>query len=143
AVVADWNATPEGKKNPVRLEANPYDGFADKITASIPRGNGPDLFIFAHDRIGGWARDKIIAPIQEYADDDLVSGFWPETMPPLEFAEQLYGLPLAYKSTVLFYNTDLVKEPPKTTVDLIALAKSLTKPADGVFGLVYPHSSLF
>jgi maltose-binding protein MalE len=143
AVVADWNASPEGKRAPVRLEANPYDGFSDKLTAAIPRGNGPDLFIFAHDRIGGWAKSQIVAPLQDYVDEATIGGFWPETLPPLEFQEQLYGLPLAYKSAVLYYNTELVKEPPKDTAALIELAKGLTQAKDGVFGLVYPHSVLF
>jgi arabinogalactan oligomer/maltooligosaccharide transport system substrate-binding protein len=142
-VVADWNATDAGKKSPVKLEANPYDGFADKLSTAIPRGNGPDLFIFAHDRVGGWAKSKLVEPLQEYLDDKTVAELLPETLPPLEFQEQFYGLPLAYKSAVLFYNTELVPIPPTTTDDMIAMAKSLTNTKDGVFGLIYPHSTLF
>jgi maltose-binding protein MalE len=140
-VVADWNATDAGKKSPVKLEANPYDGFADKLSAAIPRGNGPDLFIFAHDRVGGWAKSKLLEPLQEYLDDKTIEGLLPETLPPLEFQEQFYGLPLAYKSAVLFYNTELVPVPPKTTDEMITMAKALTQ--GDVFGLIYPHSALF
>jgi maltose-binding protein MalE len=140
-VVADWNATDAGKGSPVKLEANPYDGFADKLSAAIPRGNGPDLFIFAHDRVGGWAKSKLLEPLQEYLDDQTIGLLLPETLPPLEFQEQFYGLPLAYKSAVLFYNTELVPVPPKTTDEMIAMAKTLTK--GEVFGLIYPHSGLF
>lgn len=145
AVAAQWNASPEGKQHPVRLEANPYDGFADKLTAAVPRGNGPDLFIFAHDRIGGWAKSGVVAPLQEEvgAEEGLIDAFWPETLRPLEFGEQLYGLPLAYKSAVLFYNTALVKEPPKDTEALFALAKSLAATPEAPSALAYPHSQLF
>jgi maltose-binding protein MalE len=143
AVVADWNASEAGKAARVKLEANPYEGFSDKLTAAIPRGNGPDLFIFAHDRVGGWAKSEILAPIQDLIDAETAEAFFQETLPPLEFKEQLYGLPLAFKSAVLFYNTALVKEPPKTTADMLALAKTLSKPADGAFGLAYPNSLLF
>ena len=38
--------------------AVPYQAFADRITAAVPRGKGPDLFIFAHDRIGGERRGR-------------------------------------------------------------------------------------
>src|SRR5512135_906911 len=32
----------------------PYYAYADKISASVPRGKGPDVIIFAQDRLGGW-----------------------------------------------------------------------------------------
>jgi arabinogalactan oligomer/maltooligosaccharide transport system substrate-binding protein len=142
-VVTDWNATEAGKKSPIKLEANPYENFADKLSTSIPRGNGPDLFIFAHDRIGGWAKGKLVEPLQTMIDEKTVEALLPETLPPLEFQEQIYGLPLSYKSAVLFYNTELVPTPPKTTEEMITMAKALTKPDGAAFGLIYPHSNLF
>src|SRR5687767_12672842 len=39
----------------VTLVPIPYDAFPDKVTAAVPRGKGPDLFIFAQDRVGDWA----------------------------------------------------------------------------------------
>lgn len=142
-VVADWNNSPEGQKVKIQLEGSPFDGFADKISTAIPNGNGPDLFIFGHDRIGGWAKSKVIAPIQDSIDETLSAAFWPETLAPLEFQEQFYGLPVAYKSAVLFYNTELVPTPPKDTKEMLEMAKSLTKADQGTFGLLYPHSGLF
>ncbi|HEY5926579.1 MAG TPA: extracellular solute-binding protein, partial [Kofleriaceae bacterium] len=50
---AHWNA--KHPDMPLTLVAVPHDSFADKLTNAIPRGNGPDLFIFADDRIGAWA----------------------------------------------------------------------------------------
>ncbi|HSA33707.1 MAG TPA: extracellular solute-binding protein, partial [bacterium] len=46
----------------VTLLAVPYDAFANKITSAVPRGNGPDAFIYAHERIGDWAASGIIEP---------------------------------------------------------------------------------
>ena len=51
------------------LVAVPYDSFADKLTSAIPRGNGPDLFIYPHDRIGDWADAGTIEPIEFWVDD--------------------------------------------------------------------------
>ena len=51
------------------LVAVPYDAFADKLTSAIPRGNGPDLFIYPHDRIGDWADAGMIEPIEFWVDD--------------------------------------------------------------------------
>ena len=46
----------------VRLVAIPYDAFPNKVTVAVPRGNGPDVFIFAHDRVGDWAAAGLLEP---------------------------------------------------------------------------------
>ena len=53
-VVAAYNAANAAKGVKVTTLAVPYDAFADKITAAVPRGKGPDIFIYAQDRLGGW-----------------------------------------------------------------------------------------
>ena len=48
----------------------PYDAFADKITAAVPRGKGPDVFIFAQDRLGGWMEaGNTVEPLDFFLDD--------------------------------------------------------------------------
>src|SRR5256886_5878703 len=51
-VAAAYNASHPSTK--VSTLAVPYDAFADKISAAVPRGKGPDVFIYAQDRLGGW-----------------------------------------------------------------------------------------
>ena len=53
ATAAAWNAAHPDQQ--LTLVAVPYDAFADKLSSAIPRGNGPDLFIYPQDRIGDWA----------------------------------------------------------------------------------------
>ncbi|MCP4500089.1 MAG: extracellular solute-binding protein [Deltaproteobacteria bacterium] len=52
----------------IQLLAVPYDAFLDKITAAIPRGKGPDVFIAAHDSVGDWAEAGTIAPVDAVVD---------------------------------------------------------------------------
>lgn len=115
----------------------PYTALADKISAAIPRGHGPDLFIFAHDRIGDWAKLKAIAPIETRVNDKLLGLFFDATVRPLSFRDSLYGLPMAFKSVALFYNTKLVKRPPKTTKELLEMGERLTDRQKGRYGLAY------
>lgn len=42
--------------------AVPYDAYADKITAAVPRGKGPGVFIYAQDRLGGGSRPATPSP---------------------------------------------------------------------------------
>ena len=44
-VIAAYNAANAAKGVKVSTLAVPYDALADKITAAVPRGMGPDVFI--------------------------------------------------------------------------------------------------
>jgi arabinogalactan oligomer/maltooligosaccharide transport system substrate-binding protein len=141
-VVGMYNA--QQKAVAVRTLAVPYDAYADKITASVPRGKGPDVFIFAQDRLGGWVEaGQTIEPIDFFVDEKVISQFVPGMMTAMTYRDTIYGLPLNFKSIAMIYNTALVKAPPKTTGELIKVAKGLTNAASGRFGLAYEYSNFF
>jgi arabinogalactan oligomer/maltooligosaccharide transport system permease protein len=121
------------------LLAVPHDAFPRKLAAAIPRGHGPDLFVFAHERIGEWARSGRIAPMAPRAAGD----FLRETLPPLTFEGRSFGLPLAFKSLALFYRTDRARAPPRDTDELERIARANTDPAKGRFGLAYESGSIY
>jgi arabinogalactan oligomer/maltooligosaccharide transport system substrate-binding protein len=141
-VVAQYNSSQ--KDVAVRTLAVPYDAYADKITASVPRGKGPDVFIFAQDRLGGWVEaGQTIEPIDFFLDDAVTAQLVPGMMLAMTYRDTVYGLPLNYKSIAMIYNTALVKTPPKTTGELVKLAKSMTDASTGRFGLAYEYSNYF
>ncbi len=133
------------KKGDIQLKllAVPYDAFADKITAAVPRGKGPDLFIFAQDRVGDWAASGVIEPVDFWLDEASRGAFLPPTLEALTYDEAVYGLPMAFKMVALIYNTALVKAPPKTTDELVALGKKLTNAGEGSFGLAYENANFW
>ncbi|HEX9983008.1 MAG TPA: extracellular solute-binding protein [Thermoanaerobaculia bacterium] len=141
-VVANYNASQKNVK--VSALAVPYDAFADKITAAVPRGKGPDVFIYAQDRLGGWvAAGNTIEPIDFYLDKKLTDRYIPSTMQAMTYRKTVYGLPLNYKVITMVYNKALVKTPPKTTGELVKVAKSLTKAGSGQFGLAYWYPNVY
>lgn len=142
-VVAAYNARP-GTGITVTTLAVPYDAFADKISAAVPRGKGPDVFIYAQDRLGGWIEaGNTVEPIDFFVDDATRARFIPTTIQALTYGGSLYGLPLDYKVVTLLYNKKLVSQPPRTTTELVALAKKLTRRNSGVFGLAYPYNDFY
>ncbi len=141
-LVAEFNATAKGPK--VTTLAVPYDAFADKITAAVPRGKGPDLFIYAQDRLGGWIEaGNTVEPIDFFLDDAVKKRFIPSTLEAMTYRGSVYGLPLNYKEITLIYNRKLVKTPPKTTGELVAMAKKLTDAKAGRFGLAYSYTDFY
>ncbi|NOY27431.1 MAG: extracellular solute-binding protein [Oligoflexia bacterium] len=118
--------------------AIPYDSFFSKLEAAAPRGNGPDLFIAAHERIGTWAATGLLKPLPPGQD---ISDFHPSTVAAMTWQDQLYGLPLAYKCLALFVNRALVQQPPTTTDQLEAMLPGLT--GDKHYGLAYVHTDAY
>jgi arabinogalactan oligomer/maltooligosaccharide transport system substrate-binding protein len=142
-VVAAYNARP-GTKVKVAPLAVPYDAFADKITAAVPRGKGPDVFIYAQDRLGGWIEaGNVVEPIDFYVDDALKKRFIPTTVEAMTYHGGLWGLPFNYKCITLIYNKKLVSAPPRTTEELVKLGKQLTNKAGGRFGLAWAYGDFY
>ena len=142
-VVAAYNARP-GAKTKVTTLAVPYDAFADKISAAVPRGKGPDVFIYAQDRLGGWVEaGNTVEPIDFYVDDAIRGRYIPTTLQALTYRGSLWGLPLDYKVIALIYNRKLVAAPPRTSAELVAQGKKLTHKAAGTFGLAYSYADFY
>jgi arabinogalactan oligomer/maltooligosaccharide transport system substrate-binding protein len=142
-VIAAYNARPG---TPVKVEALavPFDAFADKISAAVPRGKGPDLFIYAQDRMGGWIEaGNTVEPVDFYVDDALKKRFIPTTVEALTYRGSLWGLPLDYKVIALVYNKKLLKTPPRTSAELVQVGQKLTNKAAGRFGLAWAYNDFY
>ena len=127
----------------VRALAIPHDAYPSKLSAAIPRGHGPDLFIFAHERIGSWLGRNVVQPLDPGDLSLDPSEFLPKTVAALTFQGKTYGLPLAFKSTALFYNKKLVPNPPQTTNDLRKLGHEINKRNPDHYGLVYATDEFY
>ncbi|MFT3916624.1 MAG: extracellular solute-binding protein [Anaeromyxobacteraceae bacterium] len=142
-VVATYNAKPTTKVKVSPL-AVPFDAFADKISAAVPRGKGPDVFIYAQDRMGGWiAAGNTVEPIDFYVDDAVKGKFIPTTVQALTYRGSLWALPFNYKVITMLYNKKLVKTPPATTADFVKVGKELTNKAAGRFGLAWAYGDFY
>jgi arabinogalactan oligomer / maltooligosaccharide transport system substrate-binding protein len=143
-VLENFAKTPAAKGIKVSALAIPYDAYADKISAAVPRGKGPDLFIYAQDRLGGWIEaGKTVEPIDFFLDKATRDSLLPGMMAAMTYKGGVWGLPINYKMPTLIYNKDLVKAPPKTTEEMIKLAKTLTNASSGRYGLAYWYTNFY
>lgn len=143
-VIEMYNAQQTDDAAKAKPLAVPYDAYADKITAAIPRGKGPDVYIFAQDRLGGWVEaGKTVESVDFFVDDELLDSLLPGMIDAMTYRDTIYGIPLNYKSITMIYNTEIVEDPPKTVRDMIQVAKENTNVASGNFGLAYEYSNYF
>jgi arabinogalactan oligomer/maltooligosaccharide transport system permease protein len=130
-----------GSQTDYRAEALalPYDAYASKLTAAIPTGHGPDLFLFSQERVAVWARAGLLAPL----DADAAGEFPAAAIDALRSEGHIFGLPLSLKCGALYYNRALIPSPPADTNALEKLAVQFTDPAHGSYGLAYEATDFF
>ncbi len=114
----------------------PYNAYTEKLEAAIPLGNGPDLFIAAHESLGEWSRLGLVAPQPRSA-----TPIPPAIERALTTTGGLYGLPLAKKGAALIYRRDRLATPPTNGTALLALRRSGSPPLAYETGSLYLHAA--
>ncbi|PTX65000.1 carbohydrate ABC transporter substrate-binding protein (CUT1 family) [Melghirimyces profundicolus] len=113
----------------------------DKLNLDGPAGKGPDLVTWPHDRIGEAVITGLIQPIE--VSQDVVDQYSESSIKALTYKGKLYGLPKVTESIALYYNKDLIKEPPKTWEELVEYAKENTEPSQKKYGLLFEGENFY
>jgi maltose/maltodextrin transport system substrate-binding protein len=107
---------------PVRVETQ--EGITEKFQAAAQGGKGPDIFMWAHDRIGEWADGGLLKPLE--IKEDFKAAFIPMSWDAVTHNQQTWGYPLALECVSLIYNKKLVNgKPPAQLSEYPAFAKEL------------------
>jgi len=107
----------------IDLLSIPFGAYMAKLEAAIPTGNGPDLFIDAHERLPVFVSRELVQP---WPDQRALAGLVPQFSAALSFEGRPYGAALAVKSLALYVNEALVPAARlETTADLRALQQRL------------------
>ena len=120
------------------IEQVAFGDIRDQVTVAIPAGEGPDIFITAHDQIGNYIEGGLISPIDLGAKEDQ---FVESALDAFSYGGQLYGVPYATENVALFRNTDLVPEPVETWDDFVAVSQALIDEGTVVNGTVFPNTN--
>lgn len=97
-------------------------GF-DSLTTAVKSSKGPDIELgVAQDHIGTFVNAGIAAevPSGTFSDSDYLDS----AVKAVTYKGKEYAVPCLVKTYALFYNKDLVSNPPKTWDDLVADAKT-------------------
>ena len=112
----------------------------EQLETSIPAGDGPGMWAWAHDWVGRFAVREEPEFLYDASDDievdlDVYSGAAREAV---QFDGGTFGLPFGSETVALFYNRNLVDEPPETIDEMVGIMEEYHNPADGQYGLAYP-----
>lgn len=126
----------------VKLERK--EGLTDalKLVGNDP-SSAPDMYFFAHDKIGVYAEMDILAPVTDFVSQEVLDEYLDMTLDAASYKGTLYQLPIYYETLLFMYNRDLITEEdvPDTTEELYAYMRENT--VDGRYGFVEQHSTAY
>lgn len=106
----------------VVIELVDIGSIREKVGVASPAGEGPDIFIGASDWVGDLGARGILEPMQLGATRE---DFTPSSLQALTYEGILFGLPYAIEAIAMYYNTDLVSDPPTTMEEAAAICSAI------------------
>lgn len=113
-----------------------------KLVGNDPTA-APDLFIFAHDKVGVFAEMGILAPMADLLPENALADYLPMTLSAAAYKDTLYQLPLYFETLLFMYNRRYMQddEVPDTTGALLDYMGRNT--GRGRYGFVEQHSTAY
>lgn len=124
----------------VKFERKENMSDALKLAGDDP-SNAPDMYFWAHDKVGTFAQMDMLAPITDVISEDELKDLLPMTLEAGAYDDKYYQLPLFYEALLFMYNKDLMSTPPATTDELLAQMEKETTADKYVF--VEQHSTSY
>jgi len=118
----------------------------EKITDSFPiaaqAGKGPDVVIWAHDKVGEWADGGLIAPVD--VQSKFKEKFFPKAWQGVMHQDRLWGYPIALETSTLIYNKALLDGPPPMELSqLAATDQAMKRSHPGVITILWDPRSAY
>ncbi|MFC5469580.1 extracellular solute-binding protein [Cohnella suwonensis] len=125
---------------PVKIEEVNEPDQINKLVNDGPAGVGADVVIFPHDNLGKAVAAGILLE-NDYFQDVTTSENSEASVKAFTFKDVLYGYPRSVETYGLFYNKDLIPEPPKTYDEILEFAKTFNK--DGQYALMWEITNFY
>ena len=127
------------KKTGVQVTVEHPEDAPGKFQQAAAAGKGPDIWIWPHDRIGEWIAGGLLQPLtpSKKVRDDIDPLAWKA----FNVGGKTWGYPISIEAVSLVYNKALVKTPPKSFEEVMALDKQLAK--DGKKAILWDYTNTY
>lgn len=106
--------------NDVELVVKENDQMRSEFMTQVPTGEGPDVTFGAHDWLGEFVTNGIVAPVEL---GDKAGEFNELAVTAFTYEGTNYGVPYAVENLAIFRNADLVDSTPETFDEMIAMGE--------------------
>jgi ABC-type glycerol-3-phosphate transport system substrate-binding protein len=141
-VINEFNA--QSKTIYVQYVQSGWGAIGSKMTADFSSGDVPDLFQYYDAGLVPWAENGLLTNLKDLLPASTWANVVPGTLSVLTTANGVAGLPFETETPLVYYRPDLFTKAgitpatqanPWTWAELLANAKKLNDPKNGVWGV--------
>jgi maltose/maltodextrin transport system substrate-binding protein len=126
----------------IKVTIEAPEKITDSYSIAAQAAKGPDVVIWAHDKLGEWADAGLIAPVE--VSNELKSKFFPKAWQAALHGERLWGYPIGLETVTLIYNKKFLDGPPPTQLsELVSLNEKIKQQHPGVTAILWDYKSSY
>jgi len=124
----------------VRTEAP--QNITDSFPTAAQSGEGPDIVIWAHDKVGEWADAGLISPLE--VSREIREKYYPKAWEAVTHKGSIWGFPIGMEAVALIYNKKFLDgSPPEKLSDLAQLNERIKREHPGVASVLWDYKSAY
>lgn len=136
----------------IQMDIMPNDQLQQKLPAAVATGTAPDLVLFGVENLAPYVSNDSLEDISDFWDVTGVdkSNILENVLELSHVNGKLYGTPMQYNVTYLYWNKDLFRDAgldpekaPGTLEELADYAEKLTDSSKNQFGLALPTNATY
>jgi arabinogalactan oligomer / maltooligosaccharide transport system substrate-binding protein len=111
----------------VAVQEVPFDQIRDLVSVQGPNGQGPDVFIGAHDWLGELAENGVVAPLDLGAAE---ADYLDVAVQAFSYDGTNYGLPYSIENIALIRNTELAPDQVTSLDEMVQVGLDAVEAGD-------------
>lgn len=126
----------------IKVQLESPQNITDSFPTAAQSGKGPDIVIWAHDKVGEWADAGLISPIE--VSGETREKYFPQAWEAVTHKERLWGFPIGMETVTLIYNKKLLDGAPPTNIcDLATLNSKIKQEHPGTTCILWDYKSAY
>ncbi|HYY26733.1 MAG TPA: maltose/maltodextrin ABC transporter substrate-binding protein MalE [Chthoniobacterales bacterium] len=126
----------------IKITIDTPENITDAFPMAAQAGKGPDVVVWAHDKVGEWADAGLIRPIE--VSDEFSRKFFPKAWQAVLHRGCLWGYPIGLETVTLIYNKNLwTGSPPADLTQLVSMSQEMKTRNPAVIPILWDYKSAF
>jgi maltose/maltodextrin transport system substrate-binding protein len=126
----------------IKVHLESPQNITDSFPTAAQMGKGPDIVIWAHDKVGEWADAGLISPIEVHQETR--EKYLPQAWEAVTHKDRVWGFPISLETVTLIYNKKLLDGPPPKSLDeLKALDEKIKQQHPSVTSILWDYKSAY
>ena len=130
------------EKYSIKVRTEAPQNITDGFPTAAQSGKGPDIVIWAHDKVGEWADAGLISPIE--VSREIREKYYSKAWEAVTHKDSIWGFPIGMETVALIYNKKLLDGPPPDKLsDLAPLNEKMKREHPGVATILWDYKSAY